>query len=68
LFPRDRGQHRDRHAFRAASRLVATSFLAPAIASQAVPEAKNINSLFSEFRGTTENTGISTMPFSNLVL
>jgi len=53
---------------RAASRLTVTSFPAPAIASQAVPEAKYINSLFSEFRGTTENTGISTMPFSNLVL
>jgi len=46
----------------------ASSFLAPAIASQPVPKAKDINSLLSELHGTAENTGISRMPFTSLVL
>src|SRR6266851_6239494 len=56
------------HALRRASCLAATSFLAPAIASQPVPKAKDINSLLSELHGTAENTGISRMPFTSLVL
>jgi hypothetical protein len=56
------------NALRRASRLAATNFLAPAIANQPGPKAKDINSLLSELHGTAENTGISRMPFTSLVL